>query len=93
MPALLSKEFLFALRNHIPITDVITKILQLPWKISENYFRFLCPQEFRTAVNRKTNLGRCFLCEKNYNCIDLVIVVRKVKFLEAVEILEPLLSR
>ena len=95
MPSLLSQEFLFALRNHIPVIDVITKTLNLPWKISENYFRFLCPgcQEFRTAVNKKTNLARCFLCEKNYNSIDLVIAVRNVKFLEAVDILKPLLSR
>lgn len=88
----LSKEFLFTLRNHIPISDLIQHTLGLPWKISENYFRFQCPKclEFRTAVSCRTNLARCFLCKENFNCIDLVMIVQNVPFLKAVEILTPL---
>lgn len=91
----LSKEFLFSIRNHIPIAQVIADMLQLPWKRSDGYFRFVCPkcQEFRTAVNEKTNLARCFLCEINFNCIDLVMIVKKVKFLKAIDILSPLLVK
>ena len=42
--------------------------LQIPFKIRDGYFRFLCPlcNEFQTAVNPATNLARCFRCEKNF---------------------------
>lgn len=57
---------LFKLRNLIPVDMLIRENLNIPSKISEGYFRFLCPvcREFRTATNPKTNLARCFLCEK-----------------------------
>ncbi len=59
-----SKEFLFSIRNYIPIEEVIEKTLDIPCKQSEGQFRFLCPKcrEFRAAVNKRTNLARCFLC-------------------------------
>ena len=89
-----SKEFLFAIRNYIPVAEVIEKSLGLPCKITEGQFRFLCPlcREFRAAVNRRTNLARCFLCKENYNPIDLVMIVKQVKFIKAIEILSPLLA-
>jgi predicted RNA-binding Zn-ribbon protein involved in translation (DUF1610 family) len=61
-----SKTMLRKLRNDIPVDFVIADILKQPNKISEGYFRFLCPNcgEFNTAVNPKTNLGRCFSCKK-----------------------------
>ena len=84
-----SKSMLRKLRNEIPITTLISDILEIPSKISEGYFRFLCPDcsEFNTATNPKTNLARCFRCEQNYNTIDLVMIIKHSNFKEAVEFL------
>jgi hypothetical protein len=84
---------LFKLRNLIPIDLLIKEQLNIPSKISEGYFRFLCPvcNEFQTATNPKTNLARCFRCEKNYNPIDLVMLVKGVGFIESVNYLKKLL--
>jgi DNA primase len=81
-----SKEFLKTLRNEIPIAILIADLLRLPHKVSEGYFRFLCPicAEFNTATNKKTNLARCFRCEKNFNPIDMVMQVKRVGFIDAV---------
>ena len=89
-----SKEFLFSIRNYIPITEVIEKTLDIPCKRSEGQFRFLCPicQEFRGAVNERTNLARCFRCEENFNSIDLTMIVKQVKFVNAIEILSTQLA-
>ena len=53
-------------------------------------FRFLCPfcTGFDTAVNLKTNLARCFRCEKNFNTIDLVMAVRQADFVHSVKFLQ-----
>ena len=84
----LSDERLRALRNRIPVEDVIRKLDMLVKEV-EGYFRFLCPacHDFHTATNAKTNLARCFRCQKNYNPIDLVMTVRKLSFLDAVRFL------
>ncbi|MCP4110401.1 MAG: hypothetical protein GY749_33595 [Desulfobacteraceae bacterium] len=81
-----SPEMLRRLRNDIPITVLIADLLELPSKTSEGYFRFLCPvcSEFDTATNPKTNLARCFRCEKNFNTIDMTMVVKRLNFLETV---------
>jgi hypothetical protein len=86
----LPPEMLRRLRNEIPITLVIAEFLKLPTKVSEGYFRFLCPlcTEFITATNLKTNLARCFLCEKNFNPIDMVMVVKQISFSKAVDYLK-----
>ncbi len=85
-----SKEDLFKLRNDIPITVVIADVLDIPSKMVDGYFRFLCPLclEFMTATNSRTNLARCFRCQKNFNPIDITIAVNKCTFKEAVEHLE-----
>jgi len=85
-----SSQELFALRNHISIDDVIGKCLMLPSKFSEGFFRFLCPlcNEFQTATNPKTNLARCFRCERNFNTIDMVMICRKMNFVESVKYLK-----
>jgi DNA primase len=85
----LPPEMLRRLRNEIPITLVIAEFLKLPIKVSEGYFRFLCPlcTEFITATNPKTNLARCFLCQKNFNPIDIVMVTKQVTFRNAVDYL------
>lgn len=84
-----SKEFLKMLRNQIPIATLIADLLKLPHKVSEGYFRFLCPicAEFNTATNQKTNLARCFRCEINFNPIDMVMQVKRVSFIDAVQYL------
>lgn len=84
-----SKEFLRMLRNEIPIAILISDLLKMPNKVSEGYFRFLCPicSEFNTATKQKTNLARCFRCEKNFNPIDMVMEVKRVAFIDAVEYL------
>ena len=72
---------------------IIADFLQLPCKVSEGYFRFLCPlcSEFITATNPKTNLARCFRCEKNFNPIDMTMLVKRWNFRETVEYLEGLI--
>ncbi len=87
-----SKEKLRSLRNNIPIAPLIADVLSIPSKISEGYFRFLCPRcrEFNTATNTETNLGRCFRCEINFNPIDIVMNDKHYNFKEAVEFLDNL---
>lgn len=77
------------MRNDIPIDRLIADVLNQPHKVSEGYFRFLCPAcgEFTTAVNPKTNLARCFSCQKNFNPIDMVMAVKIYSFTQAVDYL------
>lgn len=85
-----SKKMLRRLRNEIPIATLIADVLEVPSKISEGYFRFLCPKcsEFVTGTNPNTNLARCFRCETNYNPIDMVMIIKHFNFKEAVEFLD-----
>ena len=85
-----SKKELYELRNRIPITVVIADVLDIPSKMIDGYFRFLCPlcSEFMTATNHRTNLARCFRCQKNFNPIDMIMIVKKYTFKEAVEYLQ-----
>lgn len=82
---------LFTLRNHIPIDRVI-EALSIPSSNQAGKYRFSCPvcNEQNTGVNPKTNLARCFNCQKNYNTIDLVMKVMNVGFLQSVAYLEKL---
>jgi len=88
-----SKE-LYELRNSIPIHVLIETQLGIPVKISEGVFRFLCPlcNEFQTAVNPKTNLSRCFRCEKNFNTIDMVMAWNSTGFVDSVKYLKTILK-
>ena len=69
---------------------LIKKTLRIPCRVTEGCFRFLCPlcNEFDTAVNPKTNLARCFRCEKNFNTIDLVMLIRQADFVQSVKFLQ-----
>ena len=89
-----SSQELYMIRNSIPIDVLIKKELDIPSKISEGFFRFLCPlcNEFQTAVNPKTNLGRCFLCEKNFNPIDMVMEWQGIGFVDSVIYLQTILK-
>ncbi len=85
-----SAQELYSLRNEIPVCGLIEKVLGIPSHMSEGVFRFLCPScgEFNTAVNSKNNLARCFCCEENFNTIDLVMIVEKMDFVQAVNFLK-----
>jgi hypothetical protein len=85
---------LFVLRNHIPVDSLIEK-LGIPSKMSEGCFRFCCPvcREFDTGVNPRTNLARCFRCEKNYNTIDLVMLVKRSDFIHSVKFLKTIYEK
>lgn len=89
-----SCQELYALRNFIPINTLIKEILALPCKSVDGYFRFLCPtcNEFLTATNASTNLARCFYCERNFNTIDLVMIINNSAFVESVTFLKDILE-
>ncbi len=88
-----SKE-LYKLRNSIPIHVLIETKLGIPAKISEGVFRFLCPlcNEFQTGVNPRTNLSRCFRCEKNFNTTDMVMAWHSIGFVDSVKYLQAILK-
>jgi hypothetical protein len=83
-------DFLRMLRNDIPIDQVIVDLLNLEVQKDPKTIRFRCPlcYNFHTATNHKTNLARCFDCEKNFNPIDMVITVGNCGFVDAVKILK-----
>jgi predicted RNA-binding Zn-ribbon protein involved in translation (DUF1610 family) len=65
----------------------------LPSKMSNGYFRFLCPNcgEMRATVNPRNNLAHCFHCNKNYNNIDLLLTL-DYNFFSAIDLLARLLN-
>lgn len=79
------------LRNEIDIAELIER-LGVVSKQQDGYFRFLCPacREFHTATNPRTNLARCFRCQRNFNTIDLVMLVERLRFVDAVRLLRKL---
>lgn len=95
MTRLFSPQFLRSLRNDIPIDRLIADVLDIPHKLSEGYFRFLCPlcSDFHTATNPKTNLARCFRCKKNFNTIDIVMIDSHSSFLDAIHLLKSILPQ
>jgi DNA primase len=89
-----SQQLLFQLRNDLPIDAVIQRGLRLPLQASDR-LRFQCPlcREFNTATNQNTNLARCFSCQRNFNNIDLVMLVRNTSFADAVKRLSAFFNR
>ena len=73
---MITKDLLRRLRNDLPMPVTIAALGREgpPCKISEGYFRFLCPHcgEMRATVNPRTNLAHCFCCQRNLNNIDLL---------------------
>ena len=82
-------DFLSKLRNQVNIDRVID-LLMIDTRQGNNLRRFRCPlcDRFHTATNPKTNLGRCFECQKNFNPIDLVMATTACDFIETVEFLK-----
>ena len=89
-----SNQELYCLRNKISVAILIEKVLGIPCRTTEGAFRFLCPlcNEFNTAVNFKTNLARCFRCKKNFNTIDLVMLVKEMDFVNTISFLNDYLK-
>ena len=85
-----SSSQLYALRNQINVQMLIEKTLRIPCRVTQGCFRFLCPlcSGFDTAVNPKTNVARCFRCEKNFNTIDLSMLARQTDFVRSVKFLQ-----
>jgi DNA primase len=86
-----SAELLRRIRNDLPMSVTIAALGREgpPCKISEGYFRFLCPHcgEMRATVNPRNNLAHCFCCQKNLNNIDLLRILG-YDFRDAVSLLE-----
>jgi hypothetical protein len=74
---MMTKDLLRRIRNDLPMPVTIAALGREgpPGKISEGYFRFVCPHcgEMRATVNPKNNLAHCFCCQKNWNNIDLLL--------------------
>lgn len=92
---MIDAELLRRLRNDLPMPVTIAALGREgpPAKMSEGYFRFLCPNcgEMRATVNPRNNLAHCFCCKKNLNNIDLLIKL-DYDFRAAVALLERLLN-
>jgi len=89
MAKFFTRQELYKLRNSIPLADVLS-ILEWPHKLRDGRVCFGCPQcsESLTAINQRTNLGRCFRCEINFNPIDLVMLINDCDFVAAVHFLQ-----
>lgn len=88
---MISADLLRRLRNDLPMPVTIAALGRQgpPAKISEGYFRFLCPYcgEMLATVNPRNNLAHCFCCQKNLNNIDLLLTL-DYDFRAAVALLE-----
>jgi DNA primase len=87
---MITADLLRRLRNDLPMSVTIAALGRNgpPSKISEGYFRFLCPScgEMRATVNPRNNLAHCFTCKKNLNNIDLLMTLG-YDFMPAVSVL------
>jgi len=93
---MISADLLRRLRDDLPMPVTIAALGRdgPPSKMSEGYFRFLCPRcgEMRATVNPRNNLAHCFFCQKNLNNIDLLLTL-DYDFLSAVKLLEHWLNQ
>jgi hypothetical protein len=92
---MIDPDLLRRLRNDLPMPAAIAALGREgpPAKMSEGYFRFLCPHcgEMRATLNPRNNLAHCFYCSKNINNIDLLIQL-DYTFRDAVALLERMLN-
>jgi predicted RNA-binding Zn-ribbon protein involved in translation (DUF1610 family) len=88
VPRFFSDELLRRLRNDLAFESLFAH-LDWPHKQRDGQLAFVCPKcgEYRSAVNPRTNLGRCFWCRTNFNPIDFVIHARQCRFVDAVHYL------
>ncbi len=76
---MISADLLRRIRNDLPMSVTIAALGHHgpPSKRSGGYFRFLCPScgEMLATVNPRNNLAHCFACHKNFNNIDLLLIL------------------
>jgi len=93
---MISADLLRRLRNDLPMPVTIAALGREgpPGKMSEGYFRFVCPRcgEMRATVNPRNNLAHCFSCQQNLNNIDLLLTL-DYDFLSAVALLQRWLTQ
>ena len=93
---MIAADLLRRIRNDLPMPVTIAALGREgpPSKMSEGYFRFLCPRcgEMRATVNPRNNLAHCFCCKKNLNNIDLLLTLG-YDFPSAVTLLERWLNQ
>lgn len=93
---MIAADLLRRLRNDLPMPVTIAALGRdgPPSKMSEGYFRFLCPHcgEMRATVNPRNNLAHCFTCKTNLNNIDLLRTLG-YDFLPAVALLDRWLNQ
>lgn len=92
---IIRRDRLRELRNRIDFRQLFRR-LGWPWKRRDDgVIVFVCPEcaESQTSVNPRTNLARCFRCERNWNPIDFTKEVGRMEFLEAYGFLEEMLPR
>jgi hypothetical protein len=92
MPRYFDDQFLRRLRNEVAWPRLFQH-LDWPHKLRQGQLAFLCPrcQEYLSAVNPRTHLGRCFHCQTNFNPIDFIMAVQECDFVTAVRFLKQLL--
>jgi len=87
------RDRLRQLRNQIDFRSLFYR-LGWPWKHRDDgVLQFVCPQcsESQTSVNARTNLARCFRCDRNWNPIDFTMAVTQMEFVETIDFLESIL--
>jgi DNA primase len=93
---MITAELLRRIRNDLPMPLTIAALGRdgPPSKMSEGYYRFLCPHcgDMQATVNPRNNLAHCFHCKKNLNNIDLLMTLG-YDFRTALSVLENLLNR
>jgi len=93
---MISADLLRRLRNDLPMAVTLAALGREgpPSKMSEGYFRFVCPRcgEMRATVNPRNNLAHCFCCKKILNTIDLLLQL-DYDFRSAVTLLERWLNQ
>ncbi len=89
---IITRPHLRRLRNEVDFSHLF-RHLRWSFRRTDGKLNFVCPQcsESQTCVNPKTNLARCFRCERNWNPIDFTMEVHRIEFLEAVGLIECLL--
>jgi DNA primase len=92
---MIDADLLRRIRNDLPMPATIAALGREgpPSKMSDGYFRFVCPHcgDLRATVNPKNNLAHCFSCKKNLNNIDLLMTL-DYSFRDAVALLERMLN-
>lgn len=89
----ITPDLLRRLRNCPDLATVLHR-LGVPCRLRAQRLTFACPacgSRHATRIPGK-NVAHCFHCRRSFNPIDLAMAFRGCSFLEAVEILKPLIG-